>query len=194
MLFIQPGSLAGASPRGRSRNRRYAAPSSNSPRSSLTTLTHVAGLPLSLADAPLESSRAIVPTTASPTAQASVNTGPFTRPRGVDSMSVTATMAMGLTATATAKGRTWPIAAPIDATLTGALCRGQGSLLAPRQEVKPVIASPIVRAPQAEREVDAGGHRDADAPDDDEDRQRHSLVSRADAGLRDGPGRARGED
>jgi hypothetical protein len=92
-------------------------------------LTHVAGCPLSVADAPLASSSTIVLTNTSPTSHASTKAGPLTRPRGVESVCTVATMGMGSSATATAKGRTWPIAAPIDATLTRALRRGQPALL-----------------------------------------------------------------
>jgi len=57
---------------------------------------------LTIADAPLEMSRTIVPTTASANAQEATNAGPFTRPRGVESISTTATIGSGLTATPTA--------------------------------------------------------------------------------------------
>ena len=46
----------------------------------------------------------MAPTSARPTIHASTKAGPFTRPRGVASISTTATMGRGLIAMATASG------------------------------------------------------------------------------------------
>ena len=102
MVRSQLGSLGLASPRGRRWYWRYATITRARPPRSLTTLSQVAGWPSELADAPLEMSRTMAPTSASDTTQEARNAGPFTRPRGVESISTTATMASGLTATATA--------------------------------------------------------------------------------------------
>ena len=72
-----------------------------------------AGPPFSLASAPLETSSTIVPTTARPRIHPARNAGPLTRPRGVASISTTAMIGIGLSATPTPNARTCPIAWPI---------------------------------------------------------------------------------
>ena len=63
--------------------------------------TQVAGSPASLALAPDAATSTIVPTTARPRTQPSRNIGPFTRPRGVPSISTTAMIGIGLSETPT---------------------------------------------------------------------------------------------
>jgi hypothetical protein len=58
-------------------------------------------------------SSAIVPTTISPASQPITNAGPFARVRGVTSISTTAMIGIGLSATPTASGSTRPMAAPV---------------------------------------------------------------------------------
>ena len=73
-------------------------------------LTQVAGVPSLLADAPLEMSRTIVPTRASPTTHPARNAGPLARPLGVASISTTAMIGTGLSATPMPNDSTCPIA------------------------------------------------------------------------------------
>ena len=77
IVAIHFGSAASSSPRGRPRHCLTASASSARPRTNLRMLVQVAGSPSSLALAPLETSRTIVPTTASPTTQPSRNAGPL---------------------------------------------------------------------------------------------------------------------
>ena len=76
-------------------------------------LTQVAGLPCSLADAPLAISSTIVPRTAIPSTHPVRKAGPFVRPLGVASISTTAMIGNGLSATPTPNERIWPIAWPV---------------------------------------------------------------------------------
>ncbi len=78
-------------------------------------LTHVAGAPSELAEAPLETSSTIVPTAARPITQPSRNAGPLVRPLGVASISTTAMIGTGLSATPMPNERTCPIAWPTPA-------------------------------------------------------------------------------
>src|SRR4051794_36212064 len=114
---IHLGSSARCPSFGRPRHRRSATPSRSTPRTSLRMLTQVAGLACSLASAPPEARRTIVPSTASPTSQPTRNAGPLILARGVPSISTTATMGIGLSATPTPKERTSPIAWPMPETL-----------------------------------------------------------------------------
>jgi hypothetical protein len=69
-------------------------------------LTQVAGVPCLLALAPLAASSTIVPSTAIPTIQPARNAGPLTRPLGVASISTTAMIGTGLSATPTPNEKT----------------------------------------------------------------------------------------
>jgi hypothetical protein len=89
---------------GRPRHCRTARSTSSAPRTSFSQSTHAAGCPSSVAsDGPAIAST-IEPASATPTIQPSRNAGPFVRARGVTSMSTTATIGIGLTATPTANG------------------------------------------------------------------------------------------
>ena len=101
IVFIQAGNSGAASPRGRPRHCLTASSTNTNPSTILRMLTHVAGAPSLLADAPLEISSTITPTTARPTTQPDRNAGPFTRPFGVASISTTAMIGTGLSATPT---------------------------------------------------------------------------------------------
>ena len=79
----------------------------------MSTPTHVAGSWSSVAPAPPAATRTTVPTTVRPRTQPATNAGPLTRPRGVASMSTTAMIGTGLTATPTANESTCPIASPM---------------------------------------------------------------------------------
>jgi hypothetical protein len=79
----------------------------------LSTLTQVAGFPCSLASAGPAIASTIAPSTASPASQPSTNPGPLSLPRWDMSISTTAIIGIGLSATPTASGSACPIAAPI---------------------------------------------------------------------------------
>ena len=87
----------------------------------MSTSTQVAGSLFSFAPAPPATTSTIVPTTASPTTQPTRKAGPLRRPAGVPSMSTTAMMGTGLSATPTAKESTCPIA-----SATAPLCSPLG--------------------------------------------------------------------
>lgn len=76
-------------------------------------LSQVAGVPCSLADAPLAISSTIVPRTAIPSTHPVRKAGPFVRPLGVASISTTAMIGTGLSATPTPNERTCPIVWPV---------------------------------------------------------------------------------
>ncbi len=76
----------------------------------MTQLTQVAGEPDELAPAGPATHSTIVPTTASPASQPRTNSGPLTRARRVVSISTTAMIGTGLSATPTASGSDPPIA------------------------------------------------------------------------------------
>jgi hypothetical protein len=69
-------------------------------------LAQSAGASASLAPSPLAASSTIVPRTPIPRIQPARNAGPFTRPFGVASISTTAMIGAGLSATPTAKATT----------------------------------------------------------------------------------------
>lgn len=72
--------------------------------------THVAGVPWLPADAPPEINSTIAPTPAISPIQPTRNDGPLTRPFGVASISATAMIGTGPSATPTPNDRTCPIA------------------------------------------------------------------------------------
>ena len=72
----------------------------------MSTLTQVAGSSPSVAPAPPATTRTIVPTNARPTIQPSTKAGPLTRARGVPSISTTAMIGIGLSATPSPNART----------------------------------------------------------------------------------------
>ena len=59
----------------------------------------------------------MVPSSASPSTQPSTNAGPFERARGVASISTTAMIGTGLSATPTPNESTWPMASCTDGSL-----------------------------------------------------------------------------
>src|SRR3984885_11950382 len=123
ILAIHFGRCACSPSFGRPRNCRTASRSSSSPSTTLTQLTQVAGEPDELAPAGPETLSTIAPTTASPASQPRTNSGPLTRARRVVSISTTAMIGTGLSATPTARASEPPIACPIEAGLPGP--RGQ---------------------------------------------------------------------
>ena len=106
IVRIQPGSSAAASRRGRPRHCPTATSASSTPTTIFTTSTQVAGSASSLAPAPPATASTIAPTTARPITQPSTNAGPLARARGVLSISTTAMIGIGLSATPTPKVRT----------------------------------------------------------------------------------------
>ena len=109
IVRIHFGSSPEAPSRGRPRHCLTATNTSSRPSTIFSQSTHVAGSASSLAPAVPATTSTIAPTTARPSIQPATNAGPLTRARGVPSISTTAMIGTGLSATPTPNERTWPI-------------------------------------------------------------------------------------
>jgi hypothetical protein len=113
MVASHLGICGCSSPWGRERNTRAATSSSTMPAAILTQSTQAAGVPDLLALPAPATASTTAPTMPRPISQPRTKTGPLTLARRLVSMSTTAMIAAGLSATPSASGSDPPIAWPI---------------------------------------------------------------------------------
>src|ERR1700749_4664636 len=122
IVAIHFGRCARSPSFGRPRNCLAATRSSSRPSTIFTQLTQVAGEPDELAPAGPETLSTIAPTAASPVSQPATNSGPLARARREVSISTTAMIGTGLSATPTASASDPPIACPTGPCLVVPRC------------------------------------------------------------------------